>query len=183
MNTKPTRAPTAHIVPFGLRLQPELKERIERAATENGRSLNSEIALRIEQSFDPQGAALPIPPDLKKDLEDNAREYGRTLTEEIVKQLEYAMAWDQSIMPATLGKEISAYRKENSLGFKEAMERLVSAGLHPDAPTVVILNVGGDVDIEQLGAALDKMRAKLPRKSRVIVEQYPKLKSKKPNTK
>ncbi|HEY1998795.1 Arc family DNA-binding protein [Paraburkholderia sp.] len=63
MATKPTRAPTAHIVPFGLRLQPDVKVRLEEAATKAGRSLNAEIADRLERSFDeplgPSGASAP----------------------------------------------------------------------------------------------------------------------------
>jgi hypothetical protein len=51
MSTKPTRASTAHIVPFGLRLQPELKARLEESAKKEGRSLNAEIAARLESSF------------------------------------------------------------------------------------------------------------------------------------
>ena len=43
--------PVAAITPFGLRLQPSLKRRIEEAARANGRSLNSEIAARLEKSL------------------------------------------------------------------------------------------------------------------------------------
>lgn len=46
------RSPTAHIPPFGLRLQPDLKERIEAAAKANGRSMNAEIVSRLEASFE-----------------------------------------------------------------------------------------------------------------------------------
>ena len=42
----------ANIAPFGLRLQPDLKRRIEEAAKRNGRSLNSEISIRLELSLD-----------------------------------------------------------------------------------------------------------------------------------
>jgi len=45
------RPPTANIPPFGLRLQPELKERIEQEAKAAGRSMNAEIADRLERSF------------------------------------------------------------------------------------------------------------------------------------
>lgn len=41
----------AHIPPFGLRMLPDLKTRIEAAAKANGRSLNSEIAARLEWSL------------------------------------------------------------------------------------------------------------------------------------
>jgi hypothetical protein len=49
MNRKTeVRPTTGHINPFGLRLQPELKAKLEAAAQRNGRSLNTEIALRLE---------------------------------------------------------------------------------------------------------------------------------------
>lgn len=41
----------ANITPFGLRLQPELKRRVEEAAKASGNSLNAEIAVRLEASF------------------------------------------------------------------------------------------------------------------------------------
>jgi predicted HicB family RNase H-like nuclease len=41
----------ANITPFGLRLQPELKRRVEDAAKASGNSLNAEIAVRLEASF------------------------------------------------------------------------------------------------------------------------------------
>lgn len=47
-----TRLPTGHIAPFGLRMQPELKERLEAAATAAGRSLNAEIVARLQASFE-----------------------------------------------------------------------------------------------------------------------------------
>lgn len=47
-----TRRPTSHIAPFGLRMQEDLREKIESAATENGRSLNAEIVARLENSIE-----------------------------------------------------------------------------------------------------------------------------------
>ena len=49
------REKVANITPFGLRLQPELKRRVEDAARANGRSLNAEIAARLEKSFQDEG--------------------------------------------------------------------------------------------------------------------------------
>ncbi len=46
-----TRPSTATINPFGLRMQPELREQLEAAASESGRSLNAEITARLEASF------------------------------------------------------------------------------------------------------------------------------------
>jgi len=46
-----SRPATAHIPPFGLRMQPELRASLQEAAVENGRSLNAEIVARLEASF------------------------------------------------------------------------------------------------------------------------------------
>lgn len=46
-----TRPATASINPFGLRMQPELRERLEASAALSGRSLNAEIVQRLEASF------------------------------------------------------------------------------------------------------------------------------------
>lgn len=39
------------ITPYPLRLNPELRKKLETIAKENGRSLNAEITLRIEATF------------------------------------------------------------------------------------------------------------------------------------
>jgi hypothetical protein len=48
---KTTTAPTGNIAPFGLRMLPELRAKIEDSAKESGRSMNAEIAARLEDSF------------------------------------------------------------------------------------------------------------------------------------
>jgi hypothetical protein len=48
---KTTTAPTGQIAPFGLRMLPELREKIESAARDSGRSMNAEIVARLERSF------------------------------------------------------------------------------------------------------------------------------------
>lgn len=50
-----------------MRLQPELKSRLEDAATKAGRSLNAEIAARLEESFEAQeDARLAVVPIMEK---------------------------------------------------------------------------------------------------------------------
>jgi hypothetical protein len=44
--------PMRNINPFGLRLQPELKNQLEAAAKHNKRSLNAEISARLEATVD-----------------------------------------------------------------------------------------------------------------------------------
>jgi hypothetical protein len=47
-----TRQATSHIPPFGVRMQPDLKARLEAAAKDSGRSLNAEIVARLERTID-----------------------------------------------------------------------------------------------------------------------------------
>jgi hypothetical protein len=60
---KPDDAETkiANIPPFGLRMRSGLKTRLEEAAKANGRSLNSEIVARLEQSFREKGHGVSSP--------------------------------------------------------------------------------------------------------------------------
>jgi hypothetical protein len=46
------------IAPFGLRIPTELKTRIEKAAEKNLRSMNAEMVVRLENSFDAEGMRL-----------------------------------------------------------------------------------------------------------------------------
>jgi hypothetical protein len=69
MATNESRKPTAHIPPFGLRLQPDLKIRLEDLARQNGRSLNAEIAERLAESLDRDANALaPVLLRLERDV-------------------------------------------------------------------------------------------------------------------
>lgn len=60
MSTNPVKKPMAAIAPFGLRMQPDLKERIEKAASINNRSMNAEIIARLEMSFNELAAGPAI---------------------------------------------------------------------------------------------------------------------------
>src|SRR5450830_593784 len=51
ITSKPTRKPTGHITPFGLRLQPQLKAQAEGSAARAGRSLNAEIVHVLESYY------------------------------------------------------------------------------------------------------------------------------------
>lgn len=61
---KTTTAPTGQIAPFGLRMLPDLKEKIEQAARESGRSMNAEIVARLEESLAKQQATAGIPTEI-----------------------------------------------------------------------------------------------------------------------
>lgn len=48
---KPEEQRISSVPPFGLRMLPELRQRLERAAEANGRSLNSEIVVRLIETL------------------------------------------------------------------------------------------------------------------------------------
>jgi hypothetical protein len=47
------------IPPFGLRLPPDLKERVQAVAKANNRSMNAEIVARLSESFTGSGQITP----------------------------------------------------------------------------------------------------------------------------
>lgn len=49
-----------NINPFGLRMQPELRHKVEEAAKQNRRSLNAELIARIEASFNENNDSVNI---------------------------------------------------------------------------------------------------------------------------
>lgn len=49
---KTTTAPTGNIAPFGLRMLPELRAKVEESAKNNGRSMNAEIVARLQESLE-----------------------------------------------------------------------------------------------------------------------------------
>ena len=67
----------AQLQPYPLRLRPELREQLETAAKQGGRSLQSEIVARLEASFD--GGALDMPTLLRL-LTQEAERAGVALT-------------------------------------------------------------------------------------------------------
>lgn len=90
---KDERKPMANIVPFGLRMQPQLKARMEEAAKASNRSLNSEIVARLEDSF----------------KEGNAASLRRELSEK-VQQMEAL----QQVLEASLSGPVDEYIWDNS---------------------------------------------------------------------
>jgi hypothetical protein len=90
-----SKIPVSTIVPFGLRLQPELKRRLEESATATGRSLNGEISARLEHSFDGGARAVNaddllmsmLPPDYLERMKASAEKRGINLFAELLVRL------------------------------------------------------------------------------------------------
>lgn len=73
-----------NIVPFGLRMQDELKYQVTRAAFIAGRSMNAEIVNRLKASFEnKEPAALPI--SVQNAINDLAESTSCTPEEALVK--------------------------------------------------------------------------------------------------
>lgn len=67
MTDEQSRPLTRNIAPFGLRMPPDLKERVEAAAKANNRSMNAEIVAVLEEKF-------PAPKDpMRAEIEDAFR--------------------------------------------------------------------------------------------------------------
>jgi L-alanine-DL-glutamate epimerase-like enolase superfamily enzyme len=78
-----TTAPTGQTPPFGLRLLPDLKTQVMRAAAIAGRSMNAEIVHRITQSF--EGGAGSLPQCVQDAVEDEIEARGGTPEEALTR--------------------------------------------------------------------------------------------------
>lgn len=79
---KTTTAPTGSIAPLGLRLLPDLRQKIEESARANGRSMNAEVSARLEASFTEAPASLPQPVQeaIAMEIADNGGTEAEALT-------------------------------------------------------------------------------------------------------
>lgn len=91
------RKPVSTIPPFGLRLQPALKTRLEESASANNRSLNAEISQRLQESIDGVAAAparegmtavsIQLPTDVFEQIDSQAKFFKHTIDDEIASRL------------------------------------------------------------------------------------------------
>lgn len=81
-----TTAPTGSVAPLGLRLLPELRDKIESAARTNGRSLNAEVSSRLQASFEPKTT------ERIQDLELEISKQRMATAEERDKAIQYSLA-------------------------------------------------------------------------------------------
>ena len=79
-----------NINPFGLRMQPDLRAKIEAAAELNHRSLNAEIVARLEESF--AGSTPPPTSEAAPPAEQDAKEVIQQL-QEIAQMFREAAEW------------------------------------------------------------------------------------------
>jgi regulator of replication initiation timing len=93
----------SNVPPFGLRMLPDLKERVAIHAMANGRSLNAEIVDRLQASFAPRALSDgDLKDTLDKLLEEN--KMLRTTVETMANQLNLQMADERKRMSALLDR-------------------------------------------------------------------------------
>lgn len=128
---KTTTAPTGQIAPFGLRMLPDLKEKIEQAARESGRSMNAEIVARLESSF--QG---PINMDMTfKMLNAEVQR----LTDEL-RDIRSASSPLMAKIGQTVESQVRYVMERFNLSFEEALLMMTTRGMAMSeaAPAVVV---------------------------------------------
>lgn len=94
--------PVRNIPPFGLRLQPDLKGRLDQRAKDDGISLNKLISKALEDVFPPSGAVetpITIVPsaELRVYAEISAKSNGRSLEAEIIDLMQEAYPPEDAI--------------------------------------------------------------------------------------
>ena len=143
---KTTTAPTGQIAPFGLRMLPELRERIETAARESGRSMNAEVVNRLEASF---SATAPDHLDEASLHTLNAR---LTLQHASLQLAEVACELLASELP----------KAKNSATFR-ALQNAIAAGLQAaakDAPNSTDQSIAATTEaLEKLRDVADRLKA------------------------
>jgi hypothetical protein len=87
---RPTRPPKpGERVTLGLRVTAELKNRIEAAANEKGRSLSQEAEFRLERSFDREDISKAVAKEVSKEVSarfDRAEGLWRSLREKVRRE-------------------------------------------------------------------------------------------------
>lgn len=135
---KTTTAPTGSIAPLGLRMLPELKQKIEDAAKANGRSMNAEISARLQASFD----AIPWLQQngLLERVEEAAKATGRTAEGEAYARLLSSLNnWDEVKM---LRRELDREDKANR-ALRMEMAELRSEATRPVDTVYLLLDASG----------------------------------------
>ncbi|WP_211097475.1 Arc family DNA-binding protein [Burkholderia sp. LS-044] len=113
---------------------------------------------------------LRFPDGMRDRIAESAKKNGRSMNAEIVSRLDVSLNSSADIVSQKLLREIRLYEEKHGINFGEAIERLLYAGLQPDAPSVVVLHVDSALEISKLASFLDLIVKKTPKGSVVAVE-------------
>lgn len=145
-----TRLHTANIPPFGLRLQKDLKEALERDAAAAGRSLNSEIVHRLQKSVD--GGFSGMDPNAVAAVEALAEAHGIPFAQALSMLVMVGASENASLIYVRLGDKLKA--KDLSEALAQAVEMQPDADVHiqSDQPAPQSLPSAGGGRGYQIGA-------------------------------
>lgn len=133
-----TTAPTGSIAPLGIRLLPELRDRVNAAARINGRSVNAEVTDRLQKSFDEapsekQSPTLTIA--VKEAIQDEIAERGGTESEALERLVLKGQVPGGTVFYARISPDTTAKHMRDMLN--------VTAEIIPDAASVIIVRDTG----------------------------------------
>jgi hypothetical protein len=127
---KPQGEKIGSVPPFGLRMLPELKARVEGAAAQSKRSVNAEIVARLERTFSQDAMA---------EFEDRIREADETgvsLPRKPGEPLKFAKVSPQLVMPPNMSAEefAASLRAATEGAIERVVKRLVEQGARVEIP-------------------------------------------------
>lgn len=135
------------VAPFGLRLLPELRQRLEEAAALTGDSLNREITRRLEASFENK---ISVPPDLWGRIDRAAARWGGTAQDRALDIL--AKAHPAPVSVEDVVRDIRDYAKVLKAG---AVNDHSIALLLDDLHTLAVDIAEGKIAVKQSATADD----------------------------
>lgn len=121
---------------------------------------------------DPQ-VNIRMPADLKERLEGVLSETNRSLNAEIIARLNSSFDSGSDHFSTRMRTLIERYCEAHDLDFETAVSNILTAGLNPDAPLVISLQLGDKTDVETIVKALDAIQDRVPKKTRINVDMPP----------
>ena len=161
---------------FIVRLPDGMRDRIAETAKTNGRSMNSEIVSRLWESFE----GSPELERLREMLETEAKTADALRHELYLKTAELELHQRASGLPEPFRSDIEHTANEWGVPFDEALERVISAGLNPNAPEVVIIRIDSTVKADQMAQLFDIGRTKMNKDASIIFEKTSLLQTQEP---
>lgn len=159
----PSRTADQYVVRF-----PDgMRDRIAEVAKTNGRSMNSEIVSRIWESFE----GSPELERLREMLATQAQEIVTLRHDLHLKNVELELHQQSNGLPEPFRTNIEHAANEWGVPFDDALERVISAGLDPNAPEVVIIHVDSTVKADQMAQLFDVGRTKIKKDASIIFER------------
>lgn len=154
----------------GMRIPRELHECLHEAARASGRSYNSELIHRLEESLD--GKAIHLPDTIREEFVERARENGWPFESEFLHTIVDALdGHPAGALPADLATMVRVYAEKHGLEFKEALTRVILAGTSENSAPVLRLSLKPGLTAKDLARLFDEAQARVHPEASVVVER------------